>query len=1213
MFWSIFRFELNFHRRQPMFYVVSLVFFLLSFGATVSDNITVGGVADNININSPFNIVVTLGVWSFIAMFGCVAYAASPVLRDFEFKVAELFLTTRIKKFDYLIARFSGAFMFCLWIFAMALLGMLIGEFMPWLDPERIGPTRLDAYWFATWAVGIPNLLFVSTLVFFIATLTRSLMASYVGVIALLIANGIISSLVDPEQIRLLSMLDPFGMEAIAAETRYWTPYQSNEQIVSFSGNLLLNRVIVLGLFLLITFGAYRLFRFSVEGMQKPRWLTLKRKRKSQSAAAKTDEKTFDFNTLLPIATKPIDRQFNFTAHLKQFISIATIETKNIIFGKTFVVFLLLGLLLVVINALLGISAIFGTDLYPTTTALVGIINGSYSLPLLIVLVFYASELLSRDKAVHMSEIIDSMPYPNWVVMSAKLVGLVVVVACMLLAAIVAGVGVQVFSGFFDINIPHYFAGLFLFFQFPLWLTCVFALFFQVITGNRYVGMLFAVLYLIGIMFIPNTGFDQFLYIPNIPSAIHSDFFGYDQGLDRYIAFSIYWGFFVGLLLVAIQLFWQRGTEAVSRFRWTSIRQRLTPRMLAFAGVCLIGFIATGAFNFYNTNVLNEHLSRIDRETRQADYEKQYKQYEDLRQPDVTDIYVEVDIYPERKEAHAKGYYLLTNNSNDPINELHLTLQPNLTFEEINLPSSEQTFHDDKLGYTIYQLQPPLAAGETRKLEFVVDWLTPGFANNIPTNRLLSNGTFFDNTELLPLIGYSSGAELNDNNRRRKYDLEPIERMRKIDDRDAWQTAQLGTGYRTHYEAIVSTSSDQIAVTPGYLVKEWQDNNRRYFHYKMDDPIWPFVSFLSADYQVAKSKWQDIDIEVYYHHDYNVQRMLEASEKSLAYFSDNFSPYQYRQYRIFEFPRPIGTFAQSFPNTIPFSEGIGFVADITDPEDIDYVFYVTAHELAHQWWAHQVIGANVQGATVLTETLSQYSALMIMEQEYGQDVMQRFLRYELDNYLNSRGGELIEELPLLLVENQPYIHYRKGSVVLYALKDYLGEEVVNSVLKDFIKDWGFQGPPFPTTKDLVAAFREAAEPEHQDTITDLFEKIVVYDLKVTDGEYREVGDEQFEVTFTVNANKFEADGKGKEEPVAIAGLIDIAVLGEEQGERKIPEVLYLQKHPITEAEQSFTIVVNKAPKKVGIDPYNKLIDKNPEDNRKTINKASGRPEQVSSL
>ena len=107
---------------------------------------------------------------------------------------------------------------------------------------------------------------------------------------------------------------------------------------------------------------------------------------------------------------------------------------------------------------------------------------------------------------------------------------------------------------------------------------------------------------------------------------------------------------------------------------------------------------------------------------------------------------------------------------------------------------------------------------------------------------------------------------------------------------------------------------------------------------------------------------------------------------------------------------------------------------------------------------HQVAGADVQGSAVLTETLSQYSALMVMvmEKEYGEAYMQSLLKSELDTYLSNRGLEVLEELPLMPVENQDYIHYRKGSLVIYALKDYLGADVVNKILSKFIDEWGVQ-------------------------------------------------------------------------------------------------------------------------------------------------------------
>ena len=192
MFNQIFKFELAFHARQPLVHVVSGVLFLLSFGAIVSDNISIGGTITNININSPFNVIVMLDTISFLAsMVAGVAFASSPILRDFDHQVAELFFTTRVSKFNYLFGRFCGAMLFCFVVYFAAAFGVLLGEFMPWIDPERLGPLRLDAYWFATWAIAIPNTILVGSMVFLVATLTRSLLASYVVLILVLVLQAL--------------------------------------------------------------------------------------------------------------------------------------------------------------------------------------------------------------------------------------------------------------------------------------------------------------------------------------------------------------------------------------------------------------------------------------------------------------------------------------------------------------------------------------------------------------------------------------------------------------------------------------------------------------------------------------------------------------------------------------------------------------------------------------------------------------------------------------------------------------------------------------------------------------------------------------------------------------------------------------------------------------------------------------------------------------
>lgn len=1188
MFNSIFRFELAYHLRQPLIYVMSAIVFLVSFLATVSDNVSIGSSISNININSPFNVIITLSALSFItSLVAGVTYATSPILRDFDNNVAELFFTTSVKKSDYLFGRFCGATLVSFLVYFAALLGILLGEFMPWLDPERIGPLRLDAYWFGTWAIAIPNMLFVSTLVFFIATTTRSLMASYVVLVLMLVVSSVVSTLVDPEDIRLLSLLDPFGSVALEDITRYWTPFQRNELLVPLEGNFLYNRFLITALTAGFLFAGYHFFPFTLETKKTKRFSFLKRKVKPLEVSAKP----------APISIN-VHQQFDLAAQFHQLVSLLRIEVHSILIGKTFLMMALIGMVQVGLGGYFGNST-FGTDLYPTTAALLRGINGGYSLPLMVVMIFYSSELLVREKNFHVAEMQDSMPYPNWVVIGAKISGLMIVMAIMLLAAIFAGVLVQISKGFYDFQLGYYFLGLFSFFQFPIWFACILAVFAQVITGNRYLGMFVVVGYFVATLFLPQQGFENNLYLFATPQVPLSIFTGFGPNLDGYLWYSLYWTLFCFLLVIAMHLLWQRGNDDSKRFAWKKIKARLSKPLVLTAALSAAGFVTVGVFIFYNTHVLNPYSTRLDQERLAADYEKAFKQYEDLDFPDIVDFYSEVDIFPEEREAHIEGKYTLQNNYDFAIPELHFTVPSYLTINVLDVPNSTMTFEDSQHGYYIYKLDVPMESGASIDVLFDLDWLTPGFVNSGPTTRLLSNGSFFNNSEAFPLPGYQKTIELVDNNRRRKFNLPPAERMAKIDDESNWDTG-LGTRLRAGFETIVSTSVGQMAVSPGYLQRDWVEGDRHYFHYKMDEPIWPFVSFLSADYEMKSGQWNDVDIEVYYKHGVNVDRMIEASQKSLSYFTENFSPYQYKQYRIFEFPRQRGIFAQSFPNTIPFSEGIGFVADIRDPADIDYVFYVVAHELAHQWWAHQVMGANVQGSAVLTETLSQYSALMVMEQEYGPEHMQRFLKYELDRYLNGRGAEVLEELPLMLVENQGYIHYRKGSLVMYALKDYLGEDVMNSILSEFIDDHGFKGPPYPTTKDLIAKIRQAAGPEHQSLITDLFEKIVLFDLRAEDSEFRELEDGSFEVTINVSAKKFEADGEGQETEVTVDSLLDIAVLGEKDPDTEIPEVLLVEKRRVVSGDQSFVITVTEKPVSIGIDPFNKMIDRNPEDNVKSV-------------
>jgi len=479
----------------------------------------------------------------------------------------------------------------------------------------------------------------------------------------------------------------------------------------------------------------------------------------------------------------------------------------------------------------------------------------------------------------------------------------------------------------------------------------------------------------------------------------------------------------------------------------------------------------------------------------------------------------------------------------------------------------------------------------------------------VSNTQVVQNGTFFNNT-IGPVIGYEQQRQLGDPVERRKYGLQQVDMMPALERNcadDCGETYLGGHSDWVDVKTVISTSPDQLAVAPGSLVREWQENGRRYFEYKLDHPSMNFYSFMSARYQVAREEWNGIKLEVYYdrEHSWNVPRMMNSMKKSLDYYIRNFGPYLHKEARIIEFPR-VARFAQAFPGTMPYSEAIGFIANLNHPDDIDFVFYVVAHEMGHQYWAHQVIGANMEGATLLSETMAQYSALMVMEKEYGRDIMRKFLRYEMDNYLRSRGQERLKERPLLTVEaNQGYIHYRKGSVVLYYMKEMIGEDAVNRALRKLVQQYAYAPPPYPTSYALVDALREQTPPNLQYLMKDLFEDITIFSNRALEASAEKRNDGKYDVTIKVEARKFKADPKGNETETPINDWIDIGAFAKPAKEKKYGDTLYRDRVHITQRNSTFTFTTAKLPDKAGIDPFLLMIDRIPDDNTKFVTVVAG--------
>lgn len=233
----------------------------------------------------------------------------------------------------------------------------------------------------------------------------------------------------------------------------------------------------------------------------------------------------------------------------------------------------------------------------------------------------------------------------------------------------------------------------------------------------------------------------------------------------------------------------------------------------------------------------------------------------------------------------------------------------------------------------------------------------------------------------------------------------------------------------------------------------------------------------------------------------------------------------------------------------------------------------------------------------MSEALAQYSALMVMEKRYGKDQMRKFLKYELDRYLRGRRSEMRKELPLTLVENQNYIHYNKGSVVMYALQDYIGEDNVNKALAAYLADWAYLDPPFSTSADFMKYIDAVTPDSLKYLLTDMFENITIFDIKAKEANMEKLENGKYKVTLTADIQKFRADSLGNETAIALNDWIDVGVLTTKEVDGKKKQVaLYMQKHKIDSSNPTFEIIVDEKPETAGVDPYNKLIDRHSDNN-----------------
>lgn len=1186
---EILRFELAYQLRRVSTWAFAAILLLFGFGI-------IRTLTSDIPLNAPstiaFFVVGGGAIW--LIMGG--ALAGDVAARDHETRMQSLVFTAPISKFEYLGGRFLAAFLINATILLMIPLGMFLSVSLPGIPAEARAPFRFAGYLTAFLYLGLVNAFVVTALQFSVATRSRKAITAYLASVVLFmfshVGSSAIGSLAGSSSVqKLFDLIGLIGIVGTEIET--WTPIEQKTRLLTLEGVFLANRLLWVGLAMLLLVFTYVRFRFEHKGEG------VRRRLFSRAKHSAPDQPTVA-SPIAAVAVNRIAPVFSARVYVQQTAAIARASFASIAKSKA-------GLSIITLIALITALALpeainyMDVPMFPHTDRVLQAITSSLGdvkspwviIPLLII--FFAGDLVWREREAGVSEIADAAPVTESALLIGKYLGLAAILASWMVIISAGAILGQALMDHRNFEWSRYVGtmlGLNLL-QYLLFAMLVMVI--QVVVNNKYVGHLLASIAFGLIAFASRLGIEHKLLIFGAsPSWTYSDFRGYASSLEPWAWFNAYWTAWAIVLAVVAKVMWVRSRDVGVMERIDLALKRMNRRTWGAAMLAVALVAATGGFTFYNTNIRNTYHGSKGIMARSVDYEKKYGNYEHIPQPQITATKAAIDIYPEQRRAIIQGRYTLVNRSSARIDTIHVSTMPAVVTGPITFDRPvKDSLIDAELNYRIYTLQTPLEPGDSAELRFEIEKAPRGFTNEGNSDDVIPNGTYFKSIDWFPAIGYQFQRQLTNEIQRRREGLADRPRIPSL--YDSTHSLERLDGSETSFEATVSTSANQTAIAPGLLKREWTEGDRRFFHYVTDVDIGPEYAVFSANYAVQKSKWNDVQIEHYFHprDNKNAERYVSAVQAALEYYTSHFGPYPFSIVRFVE-RRGGGVGMHADASTMDYSEGAGRLNIRDTSRVLDLISMVVAHEVSHQWWGSQVRPAYVEGAGLLGESLANYSALKVTESRYGASQLDKLLRTWRMMYDEPRTRA---STPLLQGVGQ-FDNYRKGPLALYTLSQYIGEAPINAALRRMVERFGTAKPPLPISLDLFAELKAVTPDSLHGLLNDLFAKNTFWDLEMEEVASAPVANGEYEVTLKVKSKKTTVDANGVVATVAMDDLVEVAVYEADSAGAVNRTPIHLEKHRVHSGEQTITFTVKKRPFRAAIDPRYLLLGRATDENAK---------------
>ena len=1177
-FAGIVRFELAYQVRRPwpwlMFGALLVVSFLMTRDAAVQD-----ALFDEFYVNAPFSIAVTPVVGGLLWLLLAPVVAGEAAARDVAVGMHPLTYTSSVGRVEYLGGRFVAALLLNAGLLLAIQIGALLAIYSPGVNPQLIAPFRAASYLTAYAYLSLPNAIVATVIQFAIALRAGRPMAGYVGSIFLIFMGVFVASLLLFKR-GLGVYLDPVGIRFVVEDIAHlWTTAEKSHRLLSLEGIVLQNRAVWLAVATLVGVLTLLTFRFAhrTQGGWVPRLRRAGRGEHSPTPAR------LGVSARVPVELPSVARTFGLRTDVRRTLAIARASFLAIARGWLGLGFFV-GIPLLTIVVLLDQMFSFGSPLIPSTgqvlQELTGPITSELSRWIIVPLltVFFAGELVWREREAGLDEIADASPVREWIPLLGKLLGLLLLLGTFLGLLMGAGIATQLIMGHHDFDVGLYVAVLFGLQLTEFMLFAVLALVVHVIAGQKYVGHIVAILLYVMILLAPTFGIEHnMLTYGSGPWWTFTDMRGLGPFIAPWLWFKLYWGAWALLLLIAARLLWVRGRESGSRVRLSLALRRLTGATARAAALGLALVVLFGGFVFYNTNVLNDYVPAAELERRQAEYERRYGAFARAAQPHIARARLNIDIHPTQRAVAVRGEYELLNHTATTIDSIHVATLPIYDVRALSFDrGATRVVHDDRLGHHVYRLDAPLQPGESVRMRFEVDVVRRGFREGGADVSIVPNGTLFTQY-WMPMIGYQRTRELMLPSDRREHGLPQRRVIPSLYDEAARHERTPGLVLET----TMSTEAGQTAVAPGRLRRSWTEGDRSFFEYATDAPIGTTWSFASARYAMREASWNDVTITVFHHpeHATHPGRMIRGIQESLEFLSARIAPYPHGHITVLEVPGDgVGMHAEA--GLLTHGEGITML-DV-DASRLDMPYAVMAHEMAHQWALPIAV---VEGAPVLAEGFAWYYAIQQFEQAKGADETRRlmaFLRNPHPIAPIHRGEPLLRGL-------DPWMSYRKTPYALVALSEYVGRDTVLGAMRRLYEIHDPNDAPLATTLDLYRELQAVTPESMRRLLHDLFEVNAVWQFRLERAQAVPLPSGEWQVTLDLHARKMIVDSTGAETDVGIAEPIQVGVFGAaEAGRGELSGQLYLGMHRLVPGDQTITVTVPARPVFAGVDPLHLL-------------------------